>query len=355
MTFQNTARIRDRLLGSFYGVALGDAMGMPSELWPRARVLEHFGRITEFMPGPEGHFIVDGYIAGQVTDDTQQTIMLARAIIDGDGTVDAVSVAHHIVAWADRVGASEGNFLGPSSAKAIAALRAGASPWATGKTGETNGAAMRIAPVGLMSRAHDLTTLVDRVEAACVASHHTDVAIAGASLVAGAIAAAVESLAEDDLGARIDAVLETGYAAGLLGMQRGEPLVAASVTVRAKLAVRLAREIEDETEFLQTLYDTVGAGVGTTESVPAAIGLFVRANGNPLTSSLLAANLGGDTDTIGAIAGGVCGAFSGASAIPVQYREKLDAVNDLGFVDIAEHFLEYRSRQLRPFSEAGTG
>ena len=341
---QDSDRIHDRVLGSFYGVALGDAMGMPSELWPRARVLEHFGRITEFLPGPAGHFIVDGYIAGQITDDTQQTIMLAEAIIDGDGTVDAVAVAHHIVAWADRVGASEGNFLGPSSAKAIAALRAGASPWATGKTGETNGAAMRIAPVGLISHANDLVTLVDRVEAACVASHHTDVAIAGASLVAGAIAAAVDSPAAEDLTARIDSVLETGYAAALLGMQRGEHVVAASVIVRAKLAVRFAREIEDDTDFLQALYDTVGASVASTESVPAAIGLFVRANGNPLASSFLAANLGGDTDTIGAITGGLCGAFSGVSAIPAQYREKLDEVNELGFARIAQQFVEYRLR-----------
>lgn len=344
MTAQTPDQILDRILGSFYGVALGDAMGMPSELWPRARVIEHFGAITEFLPGPDGHFIVDGYSAGQVTDDTQQTIMLAGAIIDGDGTVDAVTVAKHIVAWADRVGASEGNFLGPSSAKAIAALRAGASPWDTGKTGETNGAAMRIAPVGLMSRANDLVALVDRVEAACVASHHTDVAIAGASLMAGAIAAAVDSPADGDLTARIDAVLEAGYAAALLGMERGEHVVAASVVARAQLAVRYARGIEDETEFLQALYDTVGASVATTESVPAAIGLFVRANGNPVASSFLAANLGGDTDTIGAIVGGLCGAFSGLSVIPAEYVNKLDEVNELGFDALAPHFVEYRSR-----------
>lgn len=339
-----TDQLRDRILGSFYGVALGDAMGMPSELWPRARVLEHFGEITGFLPGPDGHFVVDGYIAGQVTDDTQQTIMLAGAIIDGGGVVDTETVARHIVAWADRVGASEGNFLGPSSAKAIAALRAGASPWETGKTGETNGAAMRIAPVGLISRADDLPALVDRVEAACVASHHTDVAISGAALMAAAIAAAVDSPSGGALDARLDAVLETGYAAAGLGMKRGERVVAASVVARAMLAVDLARRIPDDNDFLQALYDTVGASVATTESVPAAIGLFVRAGGNPLVSALLAANLGGDTDTIGAIAGGLCGAFSGMSAIPEHYRAKLNHVNELGFEELTDRLLEYRLR-----------
>ncbi|BBU82712.1 hypothetical protein EIMP300_41120 [Escherichia coli] len=35
----------ERILGALYGQALGDAMGMPSELWPRSRVKAHFGWI----------------------------------------------------------------------------------------------------------------------------------------------------------------------------------------------------------------------------------------------------------------------------------------------------------------------
>ena len=88
----------------------------------------------------------------------------------------------------------------------------------------------------------------------------------------------------------------------------------------------------------------MGASVATTESVPAAIGLFVRAKGDALASAMLAANLGGDTDTIGAIAGGLCGAFSGLSAIPMEYVTKLNEVNDLGFERLAEAMLGYRTR-----------
>lgn len=340
----DSAELRDRILGSFYGVALGDAMGMPSELWPRRRVLEHFGEITEFLPGPDGHFVVDGFPAAQVTDDTQQTLMLAGAIIADDGEVVVETVAKHLVEWADRVGASEGNFLGPSSARAIHALRNGASPWETGKTGETNGAAMRIAPVGILSPVSDLVTLVDRVEASCVASHHTDVAISGASLIAAAVAASIESPSDGELDERIDAVLEHGYAAATLGFDRGEHVVAASIVARSRLAAAIARKPSSDTEFLQELYDVVGASVATTESVPAAVGLFVRAGGNPVRSAYLAANLGGDTDTIGAIVGGVCGAFSGMRAIPQETRDRLNEVNELGIEDVAERFLEYRTR-----------
>jgi ADP-ribosylglycohydrolase len=334
--------IDDRILGSLYGVALGDAMGMPGELWPRSRVLEHFGRIDGFLPGPDGHFVVDGYRAGQVTDDTQQTIMLAGAIVDADGTVDPEVVSRHLVAWADRVGASEGNFLGPSSARAIQALREGASPWQTGKTGETNGAAMRIAPVGMISSPAELPALVDRVEAASLMSHHTDVAISGASLVAAAVAASIESEATGGLEDRVDAVLAVALEASALGALRGERVVAASIPARARIARDLARTIGDDEQFLQQLYDVVGASVATTDSVPAAVGLFVRAGGDPMRSALLAANLGGDSDTIGAISGGICGAFSGFAVFPPELVATLDEVNDLPFRELAPALAGFR-------------
>jgi ADP-ribosylglycohydrolase len=64
-------------------------------------------------------------------------------------------------------------------------------------------------------------------------------------------------------------------------------------------------------------------------------------------SALLAANLGGDTDTIGAIAGGMCGAFSGFAVIPAEYIDKLNEVNDLGFEDVADAFVAFRSAAAR--------
>jgi len=37
--------MRDKIAGALYGMALGDAMGMPAELWGRKRVKAFFGRI----------------------------------------------------------------------------------------------------------------------------------------------------------------------------------------------------------------------------------------------------------------------------------------------------------------------
>lgn len=331
----------DRAQGALAGVALGDAMGMPGELWPRERVVEHFGWIDRFLPGPDGHFVVDGFVAGQSTDDTDQTFMLADAILSAGGTVDAKVVAEHLVAWADRVGASEGNYLGPSSARAIGRLRAGESPLVTGKGGETNGAAMRIAPVGIVSGSADLGALVDNVVAATVMSHDTDVAVSGAALVAGVISAAIDG--PDRWGRDgLQAVLETGFRAAELGLTRGEKVVAPSVVARARLAQQVAEEPTDDEVFLQRLYDVIGATVATTETVPAAVGLLVRGAADPVRVAVLAANLGGDTDTIGAIATGMAGAVSGCGAIPRDVLDTLVRVNDIDPIGVGQALLSLR-------------
>ena len=46
--------LRDKIAGALYGMALGDAMGMPAELWGRERARKFFGgKITEFIDGPK--------------------------------------------------------------------------------------------------------------------------------------------------------------------------------------------------------------------------------------------------------------------------------------------------------------
>jgi ADP-ribosylglycohydrolase len=325
----------DRAAGCLAGLALGDAMGMPGELWVPERIHQTWGWLSGFHDAPVGHEIVNGFTAGQVTDDTQQAYMLAATIRDAHGEVRAEDVARELVAWADRVGASDGNFLGPSSARAINLLRSGADPRSTGAGGDTNGAAMRIAPIGVVRRPGDLPALVDAVVEATIMSHDTGVAISGASLVAGVVSAAVE-------GADLDGAIQIGLSAAEIGRRRGQQTVAASVPARAELAVELARRSTSDTEFLIELYDLVGAWVTTTESVPAALGLVVRSGADPHRATELAANLGGDTDTIGAMAGAMCGAISGMAGIPEPMLAVLRQTNGIDPAALAAELIPLR-------------
>ena len=103
----------DRILGAFYGQALGDAFGMPSELWPQSRVIEHFGWIDSFLDGPQENEAARYFKAGQFTDDTSMAIALADAIIECQGQVDSLVIAGRILAWAEAFDAFDRNILGP--------------------------------------------------------------------------------------------------------------------------------------------------------------------------------------------------------------------------------------------------
>ena len=60
--------MRDKIAGALYGMALGDAMGMPAELWGRKRVKAFFGRIEGFLDGPAENDVAFNYKKGQFTD-----------------------------------------------------------------------------------------------------------------------------------------------------------------------------------------------------------------------------------------------------------------------------------------------
>ncbi|MET1005525.1 MAG: ADP-ribosylglycohydrolase family protein, partial [Propionibacteriaceae bacterium] len=175
----------DRAVAALYGLAIGDALGMPTQLMSSQQVATRLGRIEGFRAATPDHPLAAGLAAGSVTDDTEQALLLAELLLEGRGHVDPHRFAARLVAWEDDMRARGSlDLLGPSTKSAVAAIAAGASVAEAGRWGTTNGAAMRVTPVGLVMASDDLSALVDRVEETTVISHHTGVAIAGAAAVA---------------------------------------------------------------------------------------------------------------------------------------------------------------------------
>lgn len=87
----NTAE--SRILGCLYGQAIGDAMGMPSELWPKRRIINHFGWIERFLPRPKENIAACEFHAAEFTDDTHQCIALMDALNDTNGVTDPLAIA----------------------------------------------------------------------------------------------------------------------------------------------------------------------------------------------------------------------------------------------------------------------
>lgn len=129
-----------------------------------------------------------------------------------------------------------------------------------------------------------------------------------------------------------------------LGYKKGCETFSARLKERTKIALEIAgQEYEDEEQFAKRIYDVIGTGVGITESVPAAIAAAYYAQ-DPNRCALLCANLGGDTDTIGAMATAICGVFTGADAIKKEYIEVLKEQNDVDFEYYIDILVEGRGR-----------
>ena len=311
---------RDRAEGALLGLALGDALGMPTQYLPREWIAGRYGIVDSFHPGPEENWISRGMPAGRVTDDTDQAIILGEMLVAGAGRIDPAAFAQALLAWEARMqAAGSADLLGPSTRHALALAAAGTSTELTGRTGATNGAAMRVAPVGIAFGPEPLGRLVDAVFQTGHLTHNTTIAIAGASAIAAAVSAGVA-------GATVAEALHLSVAAARLGAKRGFYFAGGDVAARIEWALGLVAG-QDETAALDLIYRLVGTGVATNEAVPAAIALCSVAPDDPWRVCCLAASLGGDCDTVAAMAGAVMGACHGASRFPPTAVAFLRRVN----------------------------
>ena len=331
----------DRASGALHGLAIGDAMGMPTQLMSRAEVVAHYGKQLEwFEPAAASHPLAAGLAAGSVTDDTEQAVLLAELLVAGGGAVDPHVWVQALQDWeADMVRRGSADLLGPSTRRALRAVSEGVDPGLAGATGDTNGAAMRIAPVGVAVPVDDdaqLDTLVSAVVQVSRVTHGTDVGLAGAVAVAAAVSAGVS-------GAGVVAACDLGIRAAPLGAARGRGTEAPPLESLLLRAVRLGHDLAAAPDDAAEVIDSqVGTGLATVESVPAAFAVLAVHPDDPWAACRLAASLGGDSDTIAAVVGAVSGACLGAGRFPSRARELVTRVNGLPLVALAVGLLELR-------------
>jgi ADP-ribosylglycohydrolase len=335
-----------RARGALYGLAIGDALGMPTQMLSRAQIRERWGGLLRgFEPAPAGHPIAAGLPAGAITDDTEQAVLLGRLLVKEHGTVDPRELAEALVGW-ERDMAARGSLdlLGPSTKRAVAAVMAGTPPEQAGAFGDTNGAAMRIAPVGIAVAVDlsdsppthaSLSALVDQVVAVSRVTHGTSIALAAAAAVAAAVSAGIS-------GARIAEATALAIQAARIAAGRGRWVAGADVAARIEWAADLVAGRE-EAQAAELIYTLVGTGLAAQESVPAAFAVLAAVPGDAWQACLLAASLGGDGDTIAAMAGAVAGACQGAAAFPPEAVAVVDA-HGLGLAGLADDLYALRSR-----------
>ncbi|MCE0761710.1 ADP-ribosylglycohydrolase family protein [Pseudonocardia kujensis] len=326
--------IRDRALGALYGLALGDALGMPTQSLSRPEIAHRYGVVDRLLDGAPDQPIAPNLPAGTVTDDTEQALLLARLLIEGDGTVDPHAFAAALEDWEeDMIRRGSLDLLGPSTRRALTRLREGESPDKAGRDGTTNGAAMRVAPVGIAVAGPGL---LDAVVESSRVTHHTGLGIGAAAAVAAAVSAGVA-------GAGLPAALDAAERAAESGARRGHWVAGGDIAARLRW-VRgwvpgLSRSV-----LTDALADVVGTSVAANESVIAAFALVEALGADPRAALTTAASLGGDTDTVAAICGAVLGAQHGVTGLPADLLAQVRTVNALDLEPVVDGLLALRSR-----------
>lgn len=323
--------MKNRIKGALIGIAYGDSFGMPSEMFSREMICEKFGRIEQLQCGHPDNPISAKLVRGETTDDTINSLLVLDMLCENHGEVDARIFIDKLCKWMSSASKSS-TVVGPSTMKAIELIQAGVPMEETGKGGTTNGGAMKIVPVGIVAGLHrelDLQRMVEQVVQLCKPTHHTTLAISAASCIAAGAAAAIHG--ETD----IQCIFSYMQEAATIGSQYGFVWGGPSIAKRMELG-RYFVDHESEETALQKIYDYVGTGLPATESIPAAAVLFYMAKGDPIRCARYTANIGGDTDTMGAMACGICGAVQGAEAFNSEDITLLEQVNGISFDVLTE-------------------
>jgi ADP-ribosylglycohydrolase len=317
--------VERRILACLKGIATGDAIGKQTEMLSREDVLRWYPDGIHGFEGPPGTPI-PRYVGnkkrewriGETTDDTERTVAVARAIRQ-DGDVRHTSVGRELLACVKCI---------HPGLRSLWEFHQAGDPARVTDRHDGCGAAVRVAPVGMLYRSHRLEQIVAAAREASVPTHGGALAIAAAAGTAAAVSAAVD-------GASPFEIIEIAQrAAGLA--ERNQ-----SGSATATFAAAIQTVHKDLSQWSELRPAEVAARYFPNR--PLTIVPLALALGTVMSSAeaaiLLATNIGGDSDSVASIAGALLGA---------RYP---DTVNDEWY-EIVERV---SSHDLRSLAEALSG
>ena len=308
-----TVAIADRIAGCLYGIATGDAIGKQTENLAYGAVRQWYPDGVRGFEGEPGT-VIPRYARnrkrqwrfGETTDDTERTMAVARAII-ADGCVSHLGVGR------EMLGCKKGIHPG---LKSLWEFHEAGDAARIALTHDGCGAAIRVAPVGAVFSSPRLDELVTGAREASISTHGGSLAIAAAAAAAAAVSAAIDE-------ATPQGVLECAERAAAMAEARwpgeGPPAFA-----------RAIRVVHDDLAALPALEpESVAARCfpgSPLTIVPLALALATLMR-SAEEAILLAANVGGDSDSVASMAGGILGAVN-PSSLNQRWVHLVMSVND---------------------------
>jgi len=329
-----TVPLPSRIKGAIYGLATCDALGGPVEFKARGR----FPKVTDMQPNDNF-----GLPPGCFTDDTSMALCLAHALLDHDGQSDTLEqVQNYLLWWQQGYQSSTGNCfdMGMSTQRALetwdsrlGGTKAGSrarkdavefiqkriTDYFSDENFCGNGSLMRVLPVSLVARSK--AEAVDLAAASSLPTHPHLRCVHACSLYASLAYQALNGTAKDELATSLaEAISET-------------PL-------ESVLKERL-QDYRVRGDWQAKSSDEIDSSGYVVDSIEAALWAFFN-TGSFEDGAILAVNLGDDADTVGAIYGGIAGAFYGYDAIPARWLQDMKRKDLLD--DVVQKLLVHREK-----------
>ncbi|MFF7247202.1 ADP-ribosylglycohydrolase family protein [Embleya sp. NPDC008237] len=331
----------ERVRGSMFGLAYGDALGAPTEFLSYAQIVRRYE-----LPGPMD---LEGTPA-LVTDDTQMGLAVAHALIDARANARVLTaerfaplVIERFLIWWD----SPDNTRAPGHTcmSACAELAAGRT-WldATRRGSKGCGANMRVTPLGLVDGLDEATRCgAAQLQAAVTHGHPT--ALAASDLTATAVHGLRSGVPVAELPAYLRAHAETQrkvYRADWLGedLWRGpfadtpEGFIARGWDECLGVLDRLDRALLERDRRSDPCQVT-GAGWIAEEALATAVLCVALYPDDPRSALARAAATSGDSDSIAALTGAMIGAVHGLTGWPAEWLDRIEYRAELSEVSEA--------------------
>ena len=310
-----------QIRGAMFGLLIGDAVGVPYEFTPPAKLpLREQLEMTPPDAWVGAHFVPNG----TWSDDGAQALALADSLLDCDG-LNLPDLANRFAQWQfeGRYAVDKIVFdVGITTSQAIGNFRSGVAAREAGPDNEMsngNGSLMRVLPLALWHKGDDMALARDAMTQSLVTHGH----------LRSQLCCALYCLWARKIGAGMGSEIAWQSATQTLrellpALCRAANAIADDDEPLQKLMKELAfEEWEKELEFhIRPDDDTPGRGSGyIVDCLRSARDAMREETYEAVVKSAIA--LGNDTDTTACVAGGLAGLRDGVDAIPARWLESL--------------------------------
>ena len=316
-------------------LAVGDAMGMPTEFMTREHIKKNFG-LVDIILDPEVSIIHKEMKKYSVTDDTEQNLYLIKEYCEA-GEITVENTVRGLMKWIVETNAEEKGYIGPSSLRALKGIEKGDDPYKAGIMGTTCGAPMRALAPALCSSEDNL---IQSVYNSCIPTHNNNLAVEAAMAVGFALHKA-------KTGGSYKEIIEASLKGARIGANQTEHFWGGPSTgKRIELILTEIQQMKKLDDLLDYLYYIIGTGLDASQVAPAIIAIFAWAKDDVWLAIEAGATIGGDTDTIAALAASLCALYRKGHNIPEHILKVVLKENNLN-IDMYAKLIEVQSGNFR--------